>query len=53
VYEGFVEGEEPSAEYKKRALPKLEQRMSLGGNRLAELIVDIYSTQESVELFLL
>lgn len=52
VYAGFEEGKEPSAEYKKRALAKLQERMALGGHRLARLIMDIYGETESVELFL-
>lgn len=34
VYDGFVDGEDPSSEYKKRALSKLEERMALGAHRL-------------------
>jgi len=44
VYDGFVEGEEPSEAYKQKAVAKLEERMSLGGRRLAELIKSIYGT---------
>jgi len=47
---GFEEGKVPSEEYKARALPKLEERMALGGRRLAELIKDIYGN--STALFL-
>jgi len=50
VYAGFEEGKVPSEEYKARALPKLEERMALGGRRLAELIKDIYGN--STALFL-
>ena len=49
VYGGFVEGEAPSAEYKARALPKLQERMALGGHRLAKIIQDIYGDNQSSE----
>ena len=39
---GFELGAEPSEEYKKQALPLLEERIMFGGARLAELIKDIY-----------
>ena len=43
VYPDFVEHVVPTEEYKETRLPLLEERMVLGGARLAALIEEIYS----------
>lgn len=47
VYAGFELGDEPSEAYKAQALPLLEERIMVGGARLAELIKEIYPEQAS------
>ena len=52
VYHGFVEGEEPSIAYKTAALDQLLYRIMYGGQRLADLITDIYSQETEETVFL-
>ena len=46
---GFVENEDPSEEYRKRAEPVLKEHMMYAGRRLANLIMDIYAEDTQVE----
>lgn len=53
VYKDFVPNEEPSEEYKAKALPILEERIMYGGRRLAEIVKDIYyESPQPEQLFL-
>ena len=58
VYPGFVNGEFPSNDYLDKARPALESRVVLAGNRLADLLISIYSSpdinenSEAEEVFL-
>lgn len=42
VYNNFKPGQIPSKEYKDKALPILEERIMFGGERLAEIVRDVY-----------
>lgn len=45
-------GAEPSEEYKTKALDALLYRIMYGGQRLADLITDIYTQETEEETFL-
>ena len=47
VYDGFTPGEDPSPAYLKRARETIENRMMYGGQRLAEIIKDIYGSSDA------
>lgn len=46
VYPGFTAGSIPSSDYDNYALPGIERHMMLGGARLANLIANIYRTND-------
>jgi hypothetical protein len=52
MYDGVTENEVVPQEYLDRNIPILEDRITLGGYRLAYLTVYMYGTAEEMDLFL-
>ena len=49
VYPGFVENQKPGKDYLAKARPAMEERLTLAGVRLADLIIDIYTSLYAAE----